>query len=213
MKVSIIPLLFVAISIFLNSCVTEKHAKEAIQQEKVSKPEISENSSPPTSDENAKSEVKSKAVTKKQEEEQPSTNEVKTTQVKKEENFVVTEKVYKKTFDEIKKIILTLNKIISDKDFDSWKDYLTDDYIKKVSNPEYLAKMSSSPILKQQGIVLQSLEDYFFYVVVPSRANARLDKIEIIDKTHVKAITIINGSPIILYRLVNVDGAWKIGVM
>lgn len=126
--------------------------------------------------------------------------------------FVITKELYNKTFDEIEETIRNLNKIITTKDYKSWRDYLTEDYINKRSDPSFLEKMSSSNILKQKKIKLKTLEDYFDYVVVPSRASARLDKIEMIDENHVKAITILNNTPIILYWLVKDKGRWKIGV-
>jgi len=126
--------------------------------------------------------------------------------------FVTTEELYNRTFDEIEKTIRNLNKIINTKDYKSWRDYLTEDYINKRSDPSFLEKMSSSTILKQKKIKLKTLEDYFNYVVVPSRTGARLDKIEMIDKKHVKAITIVNNTSIILYWLVKNAGQWKIGV-
>ena len=126
--------------------------------------------------------------------------------------FIVTKELYTKTFEEIEETIKRLNKIIKDKDYESWESYLTQDYINKRSDPSFLDKMSSRSILKQNGIKLKTLKDYFNYVVVPSRASARLDKIEMIDKKHVKAITIVNNTPIILYWLVKESDQWKIGV-
>jgi len=141
--------------------------------------------------------------------------ETKKTQKTKEadkKEFIVTKELYTKTFEEIEETIKRLNKIIKDKDYESWESYLTQDYINKRSDPSFLDKMSSRSILKQNGIKLETLKDYFYYVVVPSRASARLDKIEMIDEKHVKAITIVNNTPIILYWLVKESGQWKIGV-
>ncbi len=157
--------------------------------------------------------VVSKEKEKQEKKTSVSSSSTKETTKANPKEFVVTKEVYRQTFDAIKETILKLNEIIKARDYEKWKTYLTKKYIERMSDPEFLKKLSESPILKQNGIVLKSLKDYFIYVVVPSRADARLDKIEIIDKDHVKAITIINNNPTILYWLERVDNQWKVGVM
>ena len=124
--------------------------------------------------------------------------------------FVVTEEVYVKTFDEVEKTIGILNEIIRDRDFEHWKRYLTQTYIDEFSDPETLRARSQSPILQRNNIVLRSLEDYFNWVVAPSRANARLDDLEFVNDDTVIAIMVVQGQPVILYQLKNTDGVWKI---
>ncbi len=157
--------------------------------------------------------VTSKEQNKQEKKTVVQTNSVKNTEKETPKEFVVTKEIYKQTFDAIKETILKLNEIIRERNYEKWKTYLTKEYIEKMSDPAFLSKLSESPILKRNGIVLKTLKDYFVYVVVPSRADARLDKIEIIDKTHVKAITIINNNPTILYWLEKVNNQWKVGVM
>ncbi|TVR59207.1 MAG: hypothetical protein EA426_08875 [Spirochaetaceae bacterium] len=124
--------------------------------------------------------------------------------------FVVTEEVYVKTFEEVEKTIGILNEIIRDRDFEHWKRYLTQTYIDEFSDPETLRARSQSPILQRNNIVLRSLEDYFNWVVAPSRANARLDDLEFVNDDTVIAIMVVQGQPVILYQLKNTDGIWKI---
>ncbi|MEW5816469.1 MAG: hypothetical protein AB1798_13870 [Spirochaetota bacterium] len=124
--------------------------------------------------------------------------------------FTVTQDTYDKTFKEIEAIILELNNIIKSEDFDTWRKYLTDDYRKRLETPAVLSDISNQPILKKYNIKLRTLRDYFSYVVVPSRSNARLDEIVIADDSHVKAIMLVNGQRSILYQLEKIDGAWKI---
>jgi hypothetical protein len=128
------------------------------------------------------------------------------------EKFVVTEEVYQKTFDEIEAVITELNGIIQARDFARWEKRLTAAYRERTSSPEYLAGVSQSAALKKQGVTLRSLEDYFNQVVVPSRSSAKLDQLAFVDATHVKAITVIQGEPYILYWLVREDGTWNIGI-
>ena len=126
--------------------------------------------------------------------------------------YAVPQDVYSQTFVEVEALISRLNEIISEKDYSDWLQYLSPDYIEKTGSPEYLREASKSPILESQKIVLRSLEDYFLHVVVPSRVQVTLDDISFIDQTHVKAISLINGRPVILYWLVWIDSRWMIGV-
>ncbi len=132
--------------------------------------------------------------------------------VEQEEAFIVTEEIYKQTFTEVEQIIMDLNEIIRQGDFKTWKSYLTDRYIEIITKEEKLKELSNNPILKQENIELNSLEDYFRYVVVPSRSKPRLDQIEFFDENRVVAIMIIQGKKYILYQLIYKDGQWKITV-
>ncbi len=203
-RIGLLIALLTILSLFLFGCAT-------IQKPSKSEPEVSAKQTSAketkTKDENGVSNT------------QTTTNqqETKTTSKgngdSKDKEFVVTEKVYKETFNAIEETIFKLNKIIRNRDYDTWTTYLTEEYVKRVSDPAFLSRLSESPILKRNNIKLRTLKDYFLYVVVPSRTDARLDKIEIIDKNHVKAITMIDNNPTILYWLENVNNQWKIGVM
>ena len=129
-----------------------------------------------------------------------------------EESFVVSEEVYNKTFDEVEEFIRNLNEIIRRRDYDTWLTYLSDEYIRRTSDPAYLHEQSETPMLKKNNIELESLEDYFRYVVVPSRSQVTIDDIEFLDENHVKALSTIRGTRGILYLLVRKNGDWKIGV-
>jgi hypothetical protein len=126
--------------------------------------------------------------------------------------FVVSEEIYSRTFEEIGDFIRNLNQIIRDEDFQTWLSYLSEDYIRTTSDPAFLREQSEMPLLKQNNVELTSLEDYFFYVVVPSRNQAQLDKIEFLDENHVKAISIVRSTRVVLFLLVREQGSWKIGV-
>jgi len=128
------------------------------------------------------------------------------------EEFVVTEEVYSKTFDEIEVFIRNLNKIIRNEDYDTWLSYLSEDYIERTGDPEYLKQQSEQPLLKKSNVHLSSLRDYFTYVVVPSRTQAQLDEIEFIDESQIRAFAMIRNTKALLYLLVRENGDWKIGV-
>lgn len=128
------------------------------------------------------------------------------------ERFVVTQEVYSRTFEEVERFVVRLTDIILREDYDTWLTFLSADYIRRTSDPEYLRQQSDKPLLKQNNVHLRTLRDYFEHVVVPSRAAATIDEIEFIDQTHVKAITTVRNTRAVLYLLVREDGAWKIGV-
>lgn len=127
-----------------------------------------------------------------------------------EEPIEVSEEVYEQTFDEIEATIEELNAVISARNFERWKTYLTDAYLEEYSDPQRLAEISQMPILERNDIKLTSLRDYFNWVVVPSRQDARLDDLRFLSENEVYAIMNINGNPVILYRLRKVDGRWKV---
>lgn len=126
--------------------------------------------------------------------------------------ILVTKEEYNKTFSDVHHLIDQLNRIISARDYHSWTEHLTPNYIKTYSDPKILDSISNQPMLKRQHLRLVSLQDYFLNVVVPSRANARLDDLDFVSKTQVKAITVIDGQRYILYNLRFENGSWKIGV-
>ncbi len=142
----------------------------------------------------------------------PAEPEVKEEVEEPAENFVVSREVYTRTFDEIEEIIRNLNEIIRKEDYDTWVTYLSNEYIERTSDPAYLKQQSEEPMLKKSNISLNSLRDYFVYVVVPSRVQAQLDEIEFIGENQVKAYAIIKNTKALLYLLVREEDKWKIGV-
>jgi hypothetical protein len=139
----------------------------------------------------------------------PDTTAAKT---EKPAEFVVTEDLYRKTFGEIEQLVNTLDRSIKEKNFDEWVTYLSPEYEAHAADQAFLKEASQSAVLRKRGITLHSLKDYFLYVVVPSRSQAKLDDINFVDETHVKAIALVNDKPVILYWLVRSDTRWKIGI-
>lgn len=127
------------------------------------------------------------------------------------EGIIVSEDVYTQTFNEIEELINDLTKLIRRKNFNGWKKFLSEKYIEKVGSAEYLREVSESPSLKDV-VELKTLRDYFQWVVVPSRASARLDEIVFKDETHVTAYMYIEENPTILFQFELIDGQWAITV-
>jgi hypothetical protein len=190
-----------AAAVLVSGCLTPP-AKQPVQ---TTNPVVTEEPQTPTPTEAA---TDQEAAVKPAEEKPP----VEAPPEEKPAEFVVSEDLYRKTFGEIEELINTLNGIVRNKNFSEWVTYLSPEYAARTGSSAFLNEASQSAVLRKNGITLRSLRDYFLYVVVPSRSRAKLDDISFVDETHVKAITVINGQPVILYWLVKTDARWKIGI-
>lgn len=123
----------------------------------------------------------------------------------------IPEAVFNTTKLEVQQFIVNLNDIIRARDFQTWTTHLGRAYLNMIKTRGFLSRMSSSARLKSQQIILDSVEDYFTYVVVPSRANDRVDDIEFISPRRVKVYTINEkGQRLRLYDLERIGDMWKI---
>jgi len=117
------------------------------------------------------------------------------------------------TFFDVKAFIGKLNSIIQAKNYEEWLAELTQEYRDYYSSAETLARISEAAVLKRQKIVLNSLYDYFIHVVYPSRQKDRVDDIEFIDESRIRAITLnVKGERLVLYNLEKIDDIWKIAI-
>ncbi|MDR1106395.1 MAG: hypothetical protein LBL44_08565 [Treponema sp.] len=123
----------------------------------------------------------------------------------------ITQEVKDSTMSDVQKFIEELNAIIRAGDYNSWVSHLGEKYFEVISSPEYLAQISGQPRIKSSKNPLSGPDDYFARVVVPSRANDRVDDIEFVTKSRVKAFTITpNGRRLRLYELEQMNNSWKI---
>jgi hypothetical protein len=135
----------------------------------------------------------------------------------------VTQEMYDNTLAEVRRFIDGLNRMISSGNFTNWRNTLSEEYNTRISSPEFLAEQSESPTLKSRRIVLRTPNDYFTHVVVPSRANSRVDEIEFVTENRIKAYYIETRTirhenneiqsetrHLRLYDLIKIDDAWKI---
>jgi len=112
---------------------------------------------------------------------------------------------------EIQQLIQKLNGIIKAKNYNSWVSYLDPAYFKLISSKEYLDRINKTERMQKAGISLKNARDFFTNVVVPSRANDRVDDIEFVSQNRVKAYTVSQkGERLRLYDLEKSDGGWKI---
>ena len=122
---------------------------------------------------------------------------------------------YVSTRDEVQKFIEQQNKFIRERNFSAWRKSLSDEYFAEISSKENLKRISDQPAMKTRKIVLRTAQDYFDYVVVPSRADLRVDEIEFISENRVKAFTMITNKAgeeqkLRLYDLEKIDNSWTI---
>jgi hypothetical protein len=119
---------------------------------------------------------------------------------------------YEEVLDEVKAFVDSLNLIIKDRNYGKWRLVLSEELLKEISSPEFLANASKWPSMKSRGIVLRETKDYFDYVVVPSRANSQVDKIEIMDNNRVKAFFINTRKERteLVYELAKIGDSWTI---
>jgi hypothetical protein len=123
----------------------------------------------------------------------------------------VAQEIYDSTKVDVQQFIENLNQIIRQKDYRGWSSNLGELYLARINSREYLNNVSQQPRLKSQKIVLNSAEDYFINVVVPSRANDRVDDIEFVSEEAVRAYTVTPaGQRLRLYLLEKVGSSWKI---
>jgi hypothetical protein len=111
---------------------------------------------------------------------------------------------------EVRQFIANLTQIIRRKDYKGWNSNLDTDYFSEISSPAFLERISNEPRLKSQKKVLTSAEDYFTNVIVPSRANDRVDDVSVISETRAKAYTTTGSSTYLLYNLAKMEGSWMI---
>lgn len=112
---------------------------------------------------------------------------------------------------EIRALVDKLNAIIAKKSFSEWRPYLDEEYIHVYSDPVRLkAYSTSSPFLKQMKINLKTLEDYFRFVVVPSRADVTVEDITFVDENRVNVWTVVDNERVLLYLLKLYGKEWKI---
>ncbi len=138
--------------------------------------------------------------------------EIKPSPKVEDENVKISQEEYKKTFQEVERVIEELNTIIKAGDYHRWEQFLTPKFIASVMDPENLKKINEQPLLKRNKIEIKTLHDYFMYVVVPSRASVRLDDLIFTDQNKVKAFMFIRQDPVLIYQLEKIGETWKISV-
>ncbi|MDR1932238.1 MAG: hypothetical protein LBQ57_05365 [Spirochaetales bacterium] len=129
----------------------------------------------------------------------------------------ITQEEYDKTFAEVEAVIEELNTTIKAKNMQKWESYLTPKFRSHLTSRQYLAELNDSPLLKRNNITITNLKEYFDTVVVPSRANVRLDDLKFTDAQRVQAYMTISNKDnvkenILIYQLEKTGADWKISL-
>jgi len=137
----------------------------------------------------------------------------------------ISDDLYEITKAEIQDVIQKLDIIIRDRNYNAWLGYLSPSYREEISSPKFLEDRTEELYRRDQLVAaamgrnpgtvvkktLGNLKDYFDNVVVPSRASDRVDDIDFISETKVRAYTVSNrGTRLILYDLEIIGDDWKI---
>ncbi|UTY26579.1 hypothetical protein [Treponema denticola] len=124
------------------------------------------------------------------------------------EGVSITKKDKEIAKSEIEEVVKKLNEITAKKDYGRWRYWLSKDYIKEFSKPEVLKKTSEGLTSNLKGKQLKSIEDYFYYVFVPSRQNGRVDDIAYLTPTKVQVLMMTSTQKLIFYNLEKIDDRW-----
>jgi len=125
------------------------------------------------------------------------------------DTIAITKEAFITTKSEIETVVDDLNKITTDRDYERWLGYTSEEYREVFSGRDVLDRVSAS--LPTKGVRLRTLQDYFNYVFVPSRQNMRVDDIQFVSPTRVYVIMEITpSSPAAIYILENTPKGWKL---
>jgi hypothetical protein len=129
--------------------------------------------------------------------------------------MVITEEYRSATMNDVRAFIEELNRIIRTRNYSAWRTSLSQEYFNYISSNETLQMASEMPAMKTRGVVLKNAEDYFTHVVVPSRANSRVDDIEFISESRIKVFSVRTTRSgeeqrVRLYDLERTGNTWKI---
>lgn len=124
------------------------------------------------------------------------------------EGVSITKKDKEIAKSEIEEVVKKLNEITAKKDYGRWRYWLSTEYKKEFSKPEVLKKTSEGLPSNLKGKQLKSIEDYFYYVFVPSRQNGRVDDIVYLTPTKVRVLKITATQSLIFYNLEKIGDRW-----
>jgi len=130
----------------------------------------------------------------------------------------ITVEQHSQTREEVRRFIDNVNLLIRNRNFRQWEAVLSPHYIEITASAENLQRISETVIMRNNRIVLRTLEDYFLHVVVPSRASVNTQEnidIEFLSENRVQAFSIRVTNTgveqhVMLYELEKIDNSWTI---
>jgi len=113
--------------------------------------------------------------------------------------------------EDVAAFVRRLNILISARKYNDWKLLLSPEFFGKINSRAYLDQIGQTPRFKFSKEKLKNARDYFERVVVPARANYRVDDIDMTGPDTVTAYTIeVTGHRLKLYELVRYGDSWRI---
>ena len=120
--------------------------------------------------------------------------------------------ISKDTFEEDKReilhIIRELDAVMSEQNYNAWVSYVDSDSVEYWSKKSNLQKASQR--LPVKGLRLNSLNDYFKYVFIPSRKGRNVDEIRYETEAQVKAVQVEDEIDTVYYNFIKHDGKWRV---
>jgi hypothetical protein len=128
--------------------------------------------------------------------------------------LTISQELINMTRIDVRRYIEELNKVILSKNYEGWKEHLSQEYFDEISSDEFLSDQSEK--IKMTKITIKTPQDYFNNIIVPSRERNRVDisvvDIEFSSQNRVTVFTIITKDEQrnILYELERSGSSWKI---
>ncbi len=124
-------------------------------------------------------------------------------------NVSVSKEVFYDDKAKVLNMIKDLDTYMKNQDFKGWISCLDDESRNYWSRKQNLQKASNRLPRK---LPLNTIEDYFKFVFIPSRANRSVEEIRYETETRVKAVQVEGGTDIIYYNFNKVNGSWKLNL-
>ncbi len=107
--------------------------------------------------------------------------------------------------------IAELDAVMAGRDYKLWLTYIDEDSITFWSRKGNLQRVAKR--LPVKGMKLNSLEDYFKFVFIPSRAGKQVDEIRYETADHIKAVQVKSDSDTsVYYNFKRTPDGWKVHI-
>ena len=123
-------------------------------------------------------------------------------------DIAITKDAFTEDKNAIQQIIKELDVVMKQFDYKSWLKYIDPDSVEYWQKPVNLKKAQGK--LPKKGLQLRTLEDYFKFVFVPSRAGREVPEIRYVTPEYVKAVQFQSEQDIIYYHFNKKDGKWML---
>ena len=112
----------------------------------------------------------------------------------------------------LENLTIRVDAAILNGDFNEWKGYLSRNYLNAFSRPEIILQINQTPKMQNTGLKIGNLEDFFRFVVIPSRKNIEWIDIEFSDAKHAIIYSVLDGIKVTVYEFILYDNEWKLNL-